>query len=244
MPTRFYLPEDFDDSLLKFNPNRASFFRDIRAEIPAFASFGHEAANNDSTKMRVFAWIVIMYDPNTPLRREIKDLYKRKVYAASICGFAPNALTGKYKKYVEKFLLGQDPKVNFLIVQFISYFASPEYTQLMGHVTLQHNALEKIIAGEGNKETQGLLDLATDKVKELTNVLFGTGQRDEVFEARSALYKQVSHDLSEMRAENVAKMYSSPQGLPAEWSPYGEEYKPNEVKFAGDDPKIAEKDEE
>ncbi len=191
----------------------------------------------------MFAWIVCMYDERTPLFREVKDMYKRKVYAATIVGIAPNKSTGKYREYAEELLLGTSPALNKLIVTYISSSSSPAYKQLVAHVTLQDYALQKIISGKANEKDQKMFDNSTEKVAELTNLLYGTGEYEEVHEARKALYQQVTSDLSDMRAESIAKMIASGEGLPDGFSPYGDDYLPDDIKFASDDPKIADESE-
>jgi len=134
--------------------------------------------------------------------------------------------------------------VNNLIVKFITSFSSPEYTQLMAHVTIQNDMLERIIAGKADKNVQMMFDAATDKIKELTNLIYGTGERDEVYEARRALYKQVAYDLSDMRPESVSRTLVKDGQLPDEWNPYGKGYKPDDIHFKGDNIDIAKNDEE
>lgn len=234
---------EIDASYMRYDPNSPKFLKKIQADIPAFADFKSDYVKTDSAKRRIFAWIVCMYDMNSPLRREIKDLYKRKVYTANLCGMSPNIVSGKYKEYVEKMLIGQDEKINLLIVKFIASFSSPEYTQLMAHVSIQHSMLERIVANKADKNVQTMFDTATDKIKELINLIYGTGERDEVYEARRALYKQVAYDLSDMRAEEVARTFVATGELPEEWSPYGD-YKVGDINFVGDDVNIAADDEE
>jgi len=241
MPVRFKF--DVDTTYLRFDLNSPKFYDDICADIPAFAQYESDFVKTKEAKTRIFGWVVLMYDFNSPLRREIKDMYRRKVYAASICGITPNKLSGKYKDYVENILTGVDDGVNNLIVKYIASFASSEYKQLVFHATIQDQMLEKIVRGEADKQSQAMFDLAAEKVKSLTNLLYGTGERDEVYEARRALYKQVAYDLSDMRPESVAQTIAEEGKLPDEWSPYGE-YIPDDIHFVGDDPNIARDDEE
>lgn len=185
-----------------------------------------------------------MYDLNSPLRREIKDMYKRKVYAASLCGIRPNSASGKFKEWHEDMLSGQDKEINKLIAAYISFFNSPEYKRLIASETLQDNAFMQIIRGNVNKNIRDIFENASEVASNLTRFLFGSGERDEVMEARKALYKQVAYDLSDMRPENVAKMFAEDGKLPDSWNPYEKGYEPDEITFAGDDPDIARQDEE
>ena len=235
---------DVDDSLMRFKLNTPRFVNNISHEIPAFAEFEHENITSDIMRRRIFSWITIMYDPNTPLRREIKDLYKRKIYAGTLTGLTIDGRTGKYAQWIEDIFTGKDPGINRLIAKYVASFSSPEYMQLMGHVAMQEKALQKIIAGKADKNVQVMFDTSTEKVKELTNFIYGSGERDEVAEARRALYKQVAYDLSDMRPEQVARSVSDGDGLPDEWNPYEAGYVPGDIHFKGDDPNIAEDDEE
>lgn len=235
---------DIDDSLMRFKLNDPHFVEKISKEIVAFAEFKHENVKSDIMRRRIFSWITIMYDPNTPLRREMKDLYKRKVYAGTLTGLTIDLRMGKYQQWIEDIFSGIDPSVNKLIAKYIASFSSPEYMQLIGHVAMQERALENIIRGKADKNLQSMFDASTEKVKELTNFLYGSGERDEVSEARRALYRQVAYDLSEMRPERVSRAMASGEGLPDEWGPYEDGYTPGDINFVGDDPNIAKDDEE
>jgi hypothetical protein len=244
MPDTFRLIEDVDTTYLRFDPNDPHFVKKMKEEIPAFAEYSVEYIDTDSARRRVYAWIVLMYDVNSPLRREIKDMYKRKVYAANLCSIKPNPKSGKYRECYENIFTGQDKKANDLIVKFISSFASPEYKQLMAHAAIQDSMMEKIVAGKADKNTQLMFDTSTEKVKELTNFIYGSGERDEVYEARRALYKQVAYDLSDMRPETVSRTVVEDGKLPDDWNPYEEGYQPEDIHFIGDDISVAADDEE
>lgn len=235
---------EVDDSLMRFKLNTPHFIENISKDIVAFADFKHKNVQSDIMKRRIFSWVTLMYDPNTPLRREIKDLYKRKVYAGNLAGLTIDGRSGKYRPWVEEIFTGQDPIVNELVVKYIASFSSPEYMQLIGHVAMIEKSLEIIIKGKADKNTQSVFDSSTDKVKELTNYIYGSGERDEVAEARRALYKQVAFDLSAMRPEKVARKVAEGEDLPSDWSPYEDGYTPDDIEFVGDDPYIAKKDEE
>ena len=238
MATRFTV--NIDATFMRYDPSSPTFFDDICSSLPAFRDY---KKMEKAARTRIFAWIVCMYDEGSPLHKEVKDLYKRKVYAANLTGIYTNKLTGKYKEYAENLLLGTDEELNKLIVTYISSSSSPSYKQLMAHVTLQDNVLQKIIADKADKSDQQMFDTSTEKIKELTNLLYGTGEREEVHEARKALYQQVTSDLSEMRAESVAKMIANGEGLPPNFSPYEEGYLPGDITFASDDPTIADESE-
>jgi len=230
MPDKYHVDE-IDCTFLRFDPNHHKFYEDICEDMPSFKEY--DDGLTIQMRIRVFAWIVVMYDMNTQLRREIKDLYKRKVYAGNITGLTPHKVSGKYAEWVEKIFTGQNKVVNDLIVKYIVSFSSPEYTQLMAHIAMQETVLYKIIAGNATKDNQLMFDSSTKIITGLTRGLYGSGERDEIVEARRALYKQVALDLSDMRPESVARTMQIDGELPEGWSPYGD-YLPNEIKFVSD----------
>ena len=232
---------DIDHSRLRFKPDHNSLVKLMGDDMPAFAAYNsHEGA----PKRKLFAWIVCMYDMHSPLRREIRDLYKRKVYAATLCGFFPRKKGERYDEWIEKFLVGQDEEINELIVTYITSFHSAEYDQLIAHMSIQHSAFDRIIAGETSKENQTVFDISTNKIKDMTRLLYDSGDIDEVLLARKALYKQAAYDLSDMRPENLARKMADGEGLPEGFNPHEEDYLPDDISFVGDDPKIAADDEE
>lgn len=239
MATTFKI--DIDHSRLRFRPDTKNIVEKMEADMPAFAAY---KSQGETRKQKLYAWIICMYDLHTPLRREIKDYHKRKVYAATLCYIRPTKGTGKYSDWAEKFLTGQDLEVNKLIVAYITSFHSTEYQQLVASMAIQHNALSKIISGDTSKESQAVFDISTNKIKDMTRILYHSGDIDEVLLARKALYKQVSYDLADMRPENVARGMADGDGLPDGFSPHGPDYMPDDIRFIGDDPDIAENDEE
>jgi hypothetical protein len=233
---------DFDGSMLRFDPNDPNFVQDLEGDIPAFKEFQIPEIKSDDMRRRLFTWIVIMYDLHTPLRTEIKSLYDRKTFAGSIVGFRVKLKTGQYAPWIEEMFLGKRSEVNDLVVKYISSFASPEYQQLMAHAENQQVLLKAVLSGASKKETLEQIDKSAAVISKLTNFLYGSGDRDEVYEARRALYKQVAIDLGNMKPESVAKAIEE-GGLDDEFNPYEDGYMPGDINFVGDDESIADESE-
>lgn len=241
MPEKYRVDVDTSDML--FDPNSTEFYDTLCTDIPAFGEYKNEHAPSVLYKTRIFSWIALMYDMYSPIRREVKDLYKRKVYAGTLVGINTHKVSGKYREWVEKMLTGQDPDINKLIVKYVSHFASQEYMQMIAHAEIQSRMLEKIISGKARKDDQMMFDTSTKTLKDLTNTIYGSGARTEVYEARKALYKQVASDLKEMRMERIAAKMAKGEGMDEDNNPHEEGYQPGGISFAGDDPSIAAKDE-
>jgi hypothetical protein len=59
---------DIDVARLAYNPNDAKFLEEITKDLPTFKSF-YDKRQSESEK--VFSWVVLVYDLNTPTRKSI-----------------------------------------------------------------------------------------------------------------------------------------------------------------------------
>ena len=230
---------NIDTSSLSYDPNDPNFITDLEKNFPSFKEY----EGTKAIRFKLFAWIVIMFDINSPVRMEAKDYYERKVRCAGIVGMNPNSSSGKYKEDVEEILLGKNKEINKLSVDYITSFSSPEYTQLIGVLIIQRQLMQGLLRGSYNDKTANLLETTSNQISNLTRRIYHSGDKIEVEEARRALYHKAGEDLNKMRPESIAEMLDSGDGLPDEWNPYGEEYDVDDISFVGDDPEIAKIDE-
>jgi len=231
---------DVDTSKLSYDPNSKDFIVKLETDFPSFKEFTMDA----STRFKIFSWIVLMFDINSPMRIDSRDYYERKVKSAVIVGLNPNKKTGEYKTLIEDILLGKDKDVNRLCVDYIVSFSSPEYTQLMGLLVVQRNHMMDLMKGTYDANTTKVLDQVANRISELTKRIYHSGDRIEVEEARKALYYQAGEDLNKLRPESIAAMLDEDGGLPVEWGIYDDGYVPEPITFDGDDPLIAINDED
>lgn len=228
-----------DTSKFAYDPNKPKFISKLEEGFPSFKAY-EEA---DYFKERLFTWIVFTYDINTPLRKEYPHYYARKVQAAHLAGFSPNKKTGKFQEKVESFLIGQDADINKLVIEYITSFSSPEYTQLIGLLAVQHKVMQDILSGHIETSTTKVMDDVAKKISELTRFLFQSGDIVEVEEARKALYAKAGDDLDKLRPESIAYMLNDLGELTEDFDYYDAGYHPEKITFAGDDPNMAPEDE-
>src|ERR1035437_1003230 len=74
-------------------------------------------------------YILLMYDPNSPLIEIIDDYWNRKFEALELSGFKQK--NGKFDKKVEDFVLGKSNEVNDIILDWLIYIAKPKCTHLI-----------------------------------------------------------------------------------------------------------------
>jgi len=181
-------------------------------------------------KGEVCAYIILMYDKETQLRRELPYFNKRKLVAAEIAGFKQGK-DGKLLEKYENILLGRNEKVNSAISKYIRLFASPKYLSLVYYWSILSAEFENVTSLKESKDfknTIGNIEKLEIKINECVNFLYGG---DEVKDIQKALYESVEKENLKLRPENIASM--SEEELDEQLgSPYGD-YKPEPLKYKG-----------
>lgn len=217
---------NFKDCL--YNPFEDKFLTNIQS-IREFGNY-----QGKLPKKKLFTWIVVMYDLNSPLRKTITNYYERKKLAAEVAGWTTNR-NGEFDEDVNSVLLGTDKQVNSLIVSYLVQFSMPEYLQLVAYLNMSYTMARDAMENLFEKDTAKTLDFITDKVKSLTNAIYGSGQYDEVMAARKALYEMAEKERIKLNPESIVKLITEEGGLPKEFNPYGSTYKPDKITFHGDE---------
>lgn len=212
-----------------YNPNLSTFVKKITKGIPDFRKY--EKSNEDAES--VFKWIVYTYDKQSPLVKEIHELMVRKGEAAALAGFTTDE-DGRFNEDIEKFLMGQDDEVNGLIVAYISRFADPHYIMLVASWNLLLDNTKKLLSGRQSKDTYQTIKQITSDMEDITRTVFSSHETDEALELRKALYSRVESDRLKLNQENIIKYMDEHGELPKGFSPYGEEYVVEKLKFVGD----------
>ena len=180
----------------------------------------------------ILRYVILTYDVQSPAQREVRDYYQRKRTCAQYVGF-PTTPDGKWRDDAVAILLGADEWFNSLMSRYLSLLALPEYTLLIALLELLARRTKKIFDGLDDDKTHTIINALTDKIKELTNKIFGSGEVDEIQQARRALYAQAEDDRLRLRPEDVIALMNE-GGIPASWSPYGEDYEVGKIVFIGD----------
>jgi hypothetical protein len=111
----------------------------------------------------------------------------------------------------------------------------PEYLQLIAYLNMSYDITRDIMNGNFDKDTAKSLDYITERVNNLTNIIFGSGQVDEIMVARKALYNMAEKERIKLNPENIVKTLKDEGDLPADFNPYSKKYKPQNIKFISDE---------
>ena len=201
----------------------------MRAKFPEFCEY-----KGSVDPLKVAQYIVLMADLQSPMRYEKPDLYTRKYTSAHM---AKSPMSKKeFTAEAEKIIIGEDMAVNQTIVAYIASYGLPNYTLLMAFMSLLSFETIKVFAGKGNKDSQKLIDNASDRIQKLTKDFYGAGDTDEYYKAKQALYAKLEKDKMRLRPEQIIRALENEGELPEDFNPYeGYTVDPaKDLQFIGD----------
>jgi len=212
-----------------FDVHSPSLVEEMTRIIPEIADF-----DSPISKIDICRYIVLMYDVNSPMLREVRMFYERKARCAEMLSFPSKK--GEWDKDTEDIIMGLNPEFNFIVAAYIANLGLPQYTQLIAYLEIQKIKTIEIISGKISDRSDQILDRVTTIIGEITRKLFGSGETDEITIARKALYQRAAIDKSKIipRPEEIVKILEADGELPEDFNPYGEGYKVEKSTFIGD----------
>jgi len=198
----------------------------VSVDIPMFKDY-----DGKLPLKKLIQYIILMYDPESPMRRQVGHYVQRKAKTAEAVGFAKEK--NKWSKDVERLLVGGDKYANKMIASYLSYLAMPEYTELAVLLEIQRIKAFEAFSGDVTDNTHKTMSAVTENIQRITKQLFGSGEFDEVASMRRSLYEQSNMD-KVPRPEDVVDMLAEGD-LPEDFNPYGEDYKVADPKFLDDE---------
>ena len=172
----------------------------VGEDIPQFQEYSGKLPPK-----KLIQYIILMYDPESPMRREVGNYMQRKGACAEIVGFTKAG--HKRSKDVDGMLIGTDKGVNILIAAYLGHLAMPEYTQLIVLLEIQRTKALEAFSSDVSDTTHKTMEAVTTSITKITKDLFGSGDYDEIKMARQALYEQANLD-KPPRPEDVVDMKS------------------------------------
>lgn len=209
----------------KYNVNTRDLLTNLKKDIIAFEEY-----NGTLPPKKLAQYIILMYDPESPLRREVGDYMQRKAKCAELVDFKKEK--GRWVAEVDDMLVGKDQDANKLIAAYIAHLAMPEYGELIVLLEIQRHKTIEAFSGNITDNTHKTLAAVTENISKITKHLFGSGETDEIQVARRSLYAQANIDKPPMPEDMVDKL--SDGGLPEDCNPYGEDYVVKEPHFLDD----------
>jgi len=213
-----------------FNPLSADLKTEMSVKLPFLKEY--KETKKTIPLNNILKYVILMYDVQSPMQKEVKDYYAKKRESAKAAGF-PVGADGKWREDVVAILIGENEWFNDLVVRYLALLALPEYTQLVVYLELLARRTKKILDGEDDDKTHIIVNNLTEKIKQLTNLIFGSGETDEIQQARRALYEQAEEERVRMRPEDIIGMMNETGNLPNSWG-YTSDFSMGKIEFIGD----------
>jgi hypothetical protein len=211
-----------------------TLIEDMSSILPGISEFDSPIPIID-----ICRYIILMYDVNSPMLREVRTYYERKARTAEMLQF-PTA-KGQWIPEVEEMLIGRNSKFNDLVATYISNLGLPQYMQLVAYQEIQRQKMMEVFMGRISDKSDQILERVTAAISAITRQLFGSGEEDEITVARKALYQRAQIDKSRLipRPEEIVHILETDGELPEDFNPYGEGYEVKQSEFIGDvDPQL------
>jgi len=208
-------------SKMLYNPND----EELVEKLSMYAEFNKDFGID---KEKLFKYIVITYDMESPMRTMYVDLWERKRSVAILVGFKMNS-NGKFSEEEEAVFIGKNMDVNEAITKYIMLHGIPEYTALVAYQSGLHYEMLKVQRGVINQSITKNINLLREKIRDITEYLFGG---DETLNLKRMLYSKIEKDRFPLPDEVVKRINNG--DMLDDFNPYGD-YKVDELKFLGDE---------
>lgn len=185
-----------DYSQLIFDP----FAPDTITKLEQYEEFQFSVPD----KPKMCAYIVLLYDINSDLKRNYPDnLYERKRNAALSAGFT--ITDGHFPGWVEDILVGDNDKFNDAALRFVRMFGLPDMPAYLAYTEILHKQVSAALKETDEKKLkiiQENIESSRTMVAQLERKMFGG---EEVESVRAALYRLAEKQRLNLRPEHKAQ---------------------------------------
>lgn len=211
---------DLDTKGYLYDPRKPESYQ----QLFKYEEFREEVKSID----KIMQYIILMYDlANREIVVEYPLYPNRKREVARIVGLSR---AEKMPKWVEDVLIGKNPKVNRMIVKYISLFNDPDLEMLAAYQEIYTNLNEAAFGGKYDKQLIDNIKKVNEDIKQLNDRIFRG--KDET-DLRMELYKAARDKALGIRPEEIAEKLAAGEDPLDGYGAYGD-YKPDDMKFMGD----------
>lgn len=200
-----------------------------------YAITGECSAEVDLTSLAKY--ILLMYDPNSPLIELIDDYWSRKYESLELSGFKIKG--GKFDPKIEEIVLGKNNLVNDTIISWLIYIAKPQWTHIIflceSLIRYTRQAEDGINDEKIKPQDVKAVSDIMDKMAEVVKAWTFSNKDNETRDFLERLYYKTHQELLKIRPEHYASRLTGGETLDED-CPYGD-YKVEKLKFAGTKPK-------
>ena len=229
-----YNLSELDVDIMVIHPASSHLNKWMEKNVPNIVN--DFAFTKTMSKGNIYRYILLMYDPNSPIQAmHSLDWFGKKYEACAYAGFELKKRKDGQNRFEEEVLnmiLGKEPKINDMIIAFIAYLNRPQWDYI---VFLRESMLSFTQDALGNKTTdyknatdyKKLYDDYMRITKEMAN------RTEETDEFVSRFYYQIEQSRLAIRPEDYAKALEGGDDLRMD-NPYGVNYVADRPRFVGE----------
>lgn len=225
--------DSLDTSRCLIDPKRSDLF-ELTKTIPEFNIHNPYRLSVKG----IIRYVILMYDADSPLWREVRSLPLRKAVSMELAGFKRDR-DGKFDRPIEHIMEGKNRDVNSMLLKYLTMQNNPKWSQRCAYEHIYYMEIGRVMNGAyKTKEVIQALDQLTERIDSLTGELIGG--KGEALPVLEVIYKEATKDL-DCSPEKVSQYVADSDNVPDDWSSYAkwvdnelQAYKVDEIKFAGD----------
>lgn len=220
--------QHLDCKQMMFNPQEEGFTKSFRDLVPNIKLRDFKPIRD----VHLFRYIVLMYDPKSPMVRDVSDYWQRKLECVEAAGFRVKA-DGSIEKPTEEFLLGQNQVVIDCIIDFLAYVKAPTWSALifMYEMLLKYTNDSFSPSGKDSTKVEEVYKIS-QRIQDLTTTFLGEQMAEETNKFKKRLMYRVEEKRLGIRPEDFAERLAKGDEL-LDGNPYGN-WVPTKIKFHGD----------
>lgn len=173
-------------------------------KLKKWPEFSPQRGWSNTLKNKIFRWIVLVYDKESPFRLKVSDIMKRKLEAAKHVKLITSLTIIDPK--VRNILQGEDAEANRMIVAYVRMHRQSQYALVVGLENMFYTGLFNVLNGEvpkGNKQITTIQKEFEDAVTELLN-------QDNNAQVRGELLLFVEEErINDLRPEGIAEIFAT-----------------------------------
>lgn len=153
----------------------------------------------DLDRSKLFRYIPLVYDKNSPLHLVIDDIKKLKGKAAELAGYKKDN-NGKYFEAVEKLITGQHTQANYMIIRYVILHKSKQWHRFCILNEVFEHTSERLLRDPSKNDLQNFESLS----EQIDTVKQDLLSKDNSRKLEEDMYEYYFDDKLKLKPEDIA----------------------------------------
>jgi hypothetical protein len=202
MKTEEFSDKDFEGMLFQVNriPDNKNLFKYIPV-LASYPEFKVELVEDLKPIAKLFKYIAMVYDINSPFFKHEVNIAKRKIAVAKYVGYDIST-DGKFDPYIEEVMRCKVPAVTPMIIRYVRMHNNHKYSLLVAIEEQYYNFLTKLASGEAKTSEIETIMKMEKQIQEIKTELLAGDQSPELAED---LFLAIEAEKLELSPEFIAR---------------------------------------